>query len=243
MLERMGEASPSLKARTAGAFYLVILIAATFAEFFVRGPMIVYRDPTITVVNILVHEPLYRLGGAAFLITVVCEPVVALIFYELFKPVNKSLALLAAAFRLVYAAMNGANQVLYFVPLVLLKGGDVSAFTGAEVQVLVMAALRVYEQGLWITLIFFGIDCALIGYLIVKAAFLPRVLGVLMAAAGVCYVVHSFTRLISPPLGAQLFLYVVATGFIAEGLLTLWLLVFGVNAQRWREQAARASAS
>jgi hypothetical protein len=238
MVERVAGASPRLKARIAGAFYLVIFIAGTFAEFFVRDPIIDYGDAGATASNILAHETLYRLGGAALLVTVLCEPVIALIFYQLFKPVSRTLSFLAALFRIVYAPINGANQLLYFAPLVLLAGAHVNAFTAEQLHALALVTLRIYAQGLWITLIFFGVHCLLIGYLIFRSSFLPRILGVLMAIAGLCYLIHSFARLISPPLGAHLFPYVVVTGFIAEGLLTLWLLTIGVNVQRWNERAA-----
>ncbi len=240
MTERVAEASPRLQARIAGALYLIIFIAGPFAEFFVRDRLVVYRDAAATATNILAHEPLYRSGGAATLITVACEPAVALIFYELFKPVSRSVSLLAAFFRLVYAAMNGANQLLHFAPLVLLGGAHSTAFKADQLQELSLASLRLYVQGLWITLIFFGFHCLLLGYLIYRAAFLHRILGLMMAIAGLCYVIHSFARLLAPAFGAHLFPYMIAPGFVAELSLTLWLLVIGVNAQRWKEQANAA---
>jgi uncharacterized protein DUF4386 len=182
MMERLAGAAPRLQARIAGVLYLIIFIAGPFAEFFVRDPLVVYRDAAATATNILAHESLYRSGGAATLITVACEPAVALLFYEL-----------------------------------------------------------LYAQGLWMTLIFFGSHCLLLGYLIYKAAFLHRILGVMMAIAGLCYVIHSFARLVAPIFGARLFPYMIVPGFVAELALTLWLLVFGVNAQRWKEQATAAA--
>lgn len=235
-MERTPEASLRLKARIAGVLYLVIFVAAPFAEFFVRDPLVVYRDAAATATNILAHQPLYRLGGVATLLTVACEPAIALLFYELLKPAGRSVSLLAAFFRLVYAAMNGTNQLLHFIPLILLGGAQLAAFKEDQLQGLALASLRAYAQGLWITLIFFGLHCLLIGYLIYRSAFLPRILGVMMAIAGVCYVIHSFARLLSPAIGEQLFPYMIAPGFIAELSLTLWLLVFGVNVERWKEQ-------
>jgi len=81
----------------------------------------------------------------------------------------------------------------------------------------------------------------LLGYLIYRAAFLHRILGVMMAIAGLCYVIHSFARLVAPAFGARLFPYMIAPGFVAELSLTLWLLVIGVNAHRWKEQANAAA--
>jgi hypothetical protein len=233
--------SPQQRARVSGALYLIIFAAGLFAEFFVRDRLIVYGDGTVTATNILAHELLYRSGGAALLITVACEPAVALLFYELLKPVSRSVSLLAAFFRLVYAAMNGVNQLLHFIPLVLL-GAGVASFETDQLRGLALVSLDVYAQGLWITLIFFGLHCVLVGYLIWSSAFLPRTLGLLMAIAGACYLTHSFARLVVPAFAVRLFPYIIVPGFVAELALTLWLLVRGVNVQRWNEQAGAVAA-
>ena len=120
--ERIAEASPRFKARIAGVLYLIIIIAASFAEFFVRGRLVVGGDPAATATNILAHEPSYRLGASAVLIYLSCDTAVALIFYELFKPVSRSLSLLAAFFRLIEVAILGGNLLNHLAPLLLLKG-------------------------------------------------------------------------------------------------------------------------
>lgn len=82
------------------------------------------------------------------------------------------------------------------------------------------------------TLVFFGVYCLLIGYLILRSNFLPRFLGMLMAIGGI-----GWLTFISPQLAASLAPYNFAPGMIGEGALTLWLLIMGVNEQRWKEQA------
>jgi hypothetical protein len=86
-------------------------------------------------------------------------------------------------------------------------------------------------------LVFFGFYCLLIGYLIFRSTFLPRILGVLMAFAGL-----GWLTFLSPPLANHLSPYIFAPGLLGEGALTLWLLVIGVNEQRWKEQASAAGA-
>jgi hypothetical protein len=81
-------------------------------------------------------------------------------------------------------------------------------------------------------LVFFGIYCLLVGYLILRSTFLPRILGVLMAFAGVAWLTFLW-----PPLANALTPYVFALGMIGEGSLTIWLVVIGVNEQRWQQQA------
>ncbi len=84
-------------------------------------------------------------------------------------------------------------------------------------------------------LLFFGPYCMLLGYLLFRSTFLPRLLGVLMAFAGLGWLIF-----LSPPLASHLSSYLKVLGVVAEGLLMLWLLAFGVNVQRWKEQAGAA---
>jgi Domain of unknown function (DUF4386) len=233
-------ASPRLKARIAGALYLIIIVTAMFAEMFVRERLVVYGDAAATATNILAHEALYRYGGVAMLIALVCDTAFALIFYQLFKPVSRGLALLATFFRLMPVAILAVNLLNHFAPLVILKGAPVSAsFPEGHLQALALASLHVYAYGFKIAMVFFGFNCLLLGYLIFKSTFLPRVPGVLMAVAGVCYLIWSLASLLSPALGDRLFAaYILAPCFIAELSLALWLLVVGVNVPRWKERAS-----
>lgn len=244
MMERIAEASPRFKARIAGLLYLMVIVAASFAEFFVRGRLIVSGDTGATAANILAHESLYRLGVAAVLFYLPCDTAVALIFYELFKPVNRSLSLLAASFRLIMVAMLGVNLLNDFAPLVLLKGVFFfTAFKPDQLQALALGSLELYAQVFFAGMVFFGLHCLLIGYLICRSAFLPRIVGMLMMITGVCYLTHSFVKVVSPALAAHLFAYLMPIGLPGELSLTLWLLVIGVNVQRWKEQASAAGAS
>ena len=244
MMERIAEASPRFNARIAGLLYLIVIVAASFAEFFVRGRLIVSGDAGATATNILAHEPLYRMGAAAVLIYLPCDTAVALIFYELFKPVNRSLSLLAASFRLIMVAMLGVNLLNDFAPLVLLKGVFFfTVFKPDQLQALALGSLGLYAQVFFASMVFFGLHCLLIGYLICRSAFLPRIVGMLMMITGLCYLTHSFVNVLSPPLAAHLFAYLMPIGLPGEISLTLWLLVMGVNVQRWKVQASAAGAS
>jgi len=180
MTERIAEASPRSLARMAGVFYLLTILTGGFALVFVSGRLVVYGDAAATATNILAHEPLFRLGFAADLIMAACYIVVTLLLYDLLKPVNRSVSLLAAFFGLVGCAVS----LFGLTPFILLRD-----------------------------LVFFGLHCLLVGYLIFRSTFLY------------------------PPLANYLSPYNLAPGMLGEGLLILWLLVFGVNEQRWKEQA------
>ena len=90
-------------------------------------------------------------------------------------------------------------------------------------------------QGAGIGLIFFGFYALFKGYLIIKSTFLPRALGVLGVLGGLGWMIF-----LAPPLADRLYPYIVTVGLFGAVAQILWLLVFGVDEQRWREQASRA---
>jgi hypothetical protein len=236
-MDRTTQMSPRLQARVGGFLYLVIMAAGFFAEGYVRGSLIVSGNAAATAHNILASEALYRLGGAAEFVTLFCDITVALILYNLLKPVNQSLALLAAFFRLVFTAVYATLSLAHFAPLILLaRGGHLTAFTPDQLQTLAYLSLRLHTIGYNISLVFFGVHCVLIGYLVARSTFLPRLIGLLLLIAGGCYLTNSFANFISPTFAGSLFPYIMLPGLIAEGSLALWLFVAGVNVLKWQRQ-------
>ena len=228
--------APLVQARVGGVFYLVIIAAGFFSEGYVRGSLIVSRNADATARNILHSELLYRLGGAAEFVTLSCDVAVALILYNLLRPVNRSLALLAAFFRLVFSAVYATLSLAHFAPLLLLKGAG-TAFTVAQLQALTMLSFKLHALGYNFSLVFFGIHCALVGGLIAYSGIIPRLVGVLLMIAGACYLTNSFAILIVPAFADTLFPYILLPGFAAELSLAVCLLVLGLNASRWRHFA------
>ena len=158
------------------------------------------------------------------------------LFYSLFKAVNRSLSLLAAFFSLVGCAILAFASLFRIAPLVVLGGSQyLSVFKVEQLRALASLFLELYGQGVNICFVFFGVYCLLIGYLIFKSSFLPRILGVLMGFAGLGWLAFLF-----PPLADYLSPYNLVLGFLAELVLMLWLLVMGVNVQRWKERASAA---
>ena len=234
MTERLGQVSPRPRARITGVVYLVYFLTAVLGEFFHRG-LIVSGDAAATA-NILAHQPLFRLGFATGLIATACYIAVTALFYDLFKPVNWSLSLLAAFFSLVGCAISAFASLFRLAPLVVLGGSQyLSVFKMEQLQALALIFLELNTQAANIYLVFFGVYCLLIGYLIFRSAFLPRILGMLMGLAGL-----GWLTFLSPPLANHLSPYILVLGFLAELSLMLWLLVMGVNVQRWKEQASAA---
>ncbi|MDT4897882.1 MAG: hypothetical protein QOH25_2959 [Acidobacteriota bacterium] len=234
----MTTATPRLKARIAGTFYLITIIMGVFAEVFVRGALVVRDDAAATATNILAHEPLYRFGLAADLIMLACYIAVTLLFYGLFKPVGRSLSLLAAFFSLVGIAVLAVNSLNHLAPLVFLGDAHyLSAFETTQLQTLALMSLRMHARGYSIAGVFFGLYMLLLGHLIFRSGFLPRILGVLMAVGGLSYLTNSFAIFLLPTLVARL-PDMGMLGGIAELALSLWLMALGVNVPKWEEKAS-----
>jgi hypothetical protein len=242
--QRMTTVSPRARARITGGIYLLFFLTALLGEFFtqqagISGLGALPGDAAATATNILAHESFYLLGVALGLISTACYVAVTALFYQLFRPVSRSLAFMAAFFGLVGCAITAFGSLFQLAPLAVLGGSPyLSVFTVKQVQALVLLFLHLNAQVGSIALVFFGLFQLLIGYLIFRSTFLPRILGVLMALAGLGWLIF-----LAPPLAALLLTYLEVLGILAEALLMLWLLVMGVNAERWKEEASPARAS
>jgi Domain of unknown function (DUF4386) len=214
---------------------LLYFLTAISGELIIRG-IIVSGDPTATATNILAHERLFRLSVAVGLIATALYIAVTALFYGLFKPANKTVALLAAFFSLVGCAIQALGTLFRVAPFVVLDGSPyLSVFKLDQLQAMALMFIKLNVQAVYIYLVFFGLFNLLIGYLIFKSTFLPRILGVLMALSGL-----GWLTFLSPSLATHMLAFVEVLGIIAEASLMLWLLVKGVNVERWKEQAGVA---
>jgi hypothetical protein len=226
------ELSPQACARIGGALYLVIIAAGVLGELFIRDKLIVPGDASATFDNIRSYEFLWRLGIAVNLFHLACSVALALIFYVLLRPVSRDLALLAVLFNVVAITLESASK-LFLLPslFVLSKSSYLQAFTPEQLHVLAYLSNRSHTYGFNISLIFFGFECLVLGYLVFKSRFLPKVLGILMQLAGACYLTNSFALLLAPNLVNVAML---VPAFVAELALALWLLVKGIDVQHWQ---------
>jgi Domain of unknown function (DUF4386) len=225
--------SPRAKARLAGVFEALEGLASAFGQVNVLGSLIVVGNATATAANILKHETLFRLGFASSLIGVLFHLGWAFLFYQLFRPVNRSVSFCAVLVILVGCAIQAVTAVLYLAPwLVLTAGSPLSALTQQQLQAVAYMFLKLNGLTFDTYLVFFGLWCVLTGYLIFRSTFLPRILGVLLAIDGL-----GWMTFMSPPLGHYLFPAIAVASGLAEIPLQLWLLIFGVNNERWKAQA------
>ena len=207
----------------------MIITFGIFSEVFIRSSLIVTGDATATATNILASESLFRVGFAADSFMLLSDVAIAVLFYVLLKPVSKTLALIAAAFRLTQAAILGFNLLNYYAALLLLTGaGYASAFEANQLYALVMLFLDMHSHGYDLGLLFFGLSNLILGYLVIKSDYFPGILGYGLIAAGVVYLTGSFTRFLFPDyLSLITPAYIVP--LIAELAFCLWLLVKGVR--------------
>jgi len=187
MPESPARASPWLNVRITGGIYLAYFLTTVFAQILDGRGLVEY----------------WIMGNV---ITNMFYVAVTVLLYDLFKPVDKNLSLLAAFFSLA----------------------------GCAVATLGLFHVTPYDAS---PLIFFGPFCLLIGYLIIRSTFLPRTLGVLMVLAAIGWLVYL------SPLATPLDSAIEVVGIVAEGSLMLWLLIMGMNVQRWSEQSEKANAA
>ena len=237
----VADTSPRQLARIAGTLYLINIVAGAFAIGFVRSTLVVPDDAAATAYTIQTHELLYRSGLVAHVVVTVTNVPLAVIFYDLFKVVNRRLALLDACFILVATAIEAAGLVTESGPLFLLGSGPYgSALPAAQLQALAYLSHDLSGIGYDLHTVFFGFDAICIAYLIVRSTCIPGAIGILMAIDGLAYLVYSFADLLAPWFAAHLVPWIQLPALIGEGSLCLWLLIVGVDVERWRERASVA---
>jgi len=238
MADKKFEISPQVYARTGGLAYLIIIVAGVMGEIFIRSKIIVPDNPIATTQNISASPLLWRIGLFGDLVMHVFDLVVGIVYYTLLKRVNKSLALLSLLFGLIQTAVLVANKMNLMIPLFLLDDASyLKAFNPQQLQALSYLSIKAHEYGFGFGLIFFGFECLIDGYLIFKSEFLPRILGIMIFIAGICYLTNSFLLIFSPRLEGSLFPILLGPlVFIGEFSMCLWLLVKGVNVKKWEER-------
>lgn len=228
-------ASINRTARLAGALYLALMPFGFFGIIYVPSVLLVSGDAVTTSRNIMASEWLLRIGTVSVLISQIIFVLLVLACYRLFKPVNKDQAVLMVVLAVVAVPIASLNEVNHFAALRVLANADDGAFTVSQLQAQAMLYLDVRQNGILVTLVFWGLWLLPLGVLVFRSGFLPKLLGVLLVIAGVGYVVDVATQLLSLGL-ATIGQFTV----VGEILFTLWLLIKGVDVERWQQVALQS---
>lgn len=238
MKSRTTEISPQVYARVVGLLYLITIITGITAEMVISGKLVVAGDAAATATNILTHKTQFRLGFTVYLIEMACQIAQMILFYVLLKPVSRNIALLGLFFGLTGSTIKLLGRLFFISPLLVLENADyLSVFGVDQLQALALLLLNINSQAAGMALGFFGISDLLNGSLILRSSFLPRVLGVLSILGGLGWLTFLY-----PPLGIQLFSYILFVALLGSAAQILWLLFKGVDAEKWHE-ASRLQAS
>jgi hypothetical protein len=225
-------------ARVAGALYLAIFVVAPFPFLIGRASLVVSGDARTTAQNIMGSEWLFRAGMAAESVVFLIEIVLAAILYVLLRPVSRPLSLAAAFARVAEAVVQAVNLLTSILVLLVLGGsGYLAVFERDQLDALAMLFLDANEFMVLVWGMFFGLHLMLLGYLVYRSGFWPRVLGILLLLASLGYLVQSYGHILAPRYDGTLSAAVVLLAVPGELAFAIWLLWKGVDVERWEQRA------
>jgi hypothetical protein len=234
---RTAAASPQKYARVVGVLYLLIFFVGPFAFFMGRVGVVVPGDPAATVENLMASQSLFRLGIVAETVIVLVEIVVSALLYVLFRSVSKPLSLAAALARFAQSILQAVN-LFTAVPALLLLGGAgyLTAFNPDQLNALVLLFADANAFMIIIWGLIFGFHLLLLGYLVYRSGFMPKILGILLMIGGVGYLAQSYGHILVPQYDEILSTVVIVLSIPGELAFTVYLLWKGVNGEQWEKR-------
>lgn len=212
--------SPRFHARLAGVLYLVPMVLGPFSMMFVPSKVLVAGDAAATLTRFTASESLFRLGIASDLLIVLSELALTAVLFVVFDRVNRALALTATFARLAMTAMQGANLMLSIGALSVAARGD---------AVQTLSLLEVHGQGMHLWETVFALHCVVLGVLVFRSGFVPKVFGPLLGLAGAGYALNGLGSLLVPSMAPVFAGIVGLTAVVGEVPFVFWLLIKGVK--------------
>ena len=226
-------------ARLSAVLLLATIVGGVFAQGFLSDRLIVAGDAAATARNIMANKSMVRAAFAIFMIEMACQIGTTAAMYELLKPVSRSLSTTAAVFGYVGSGIKILSRLFFYAPLFVLSGSPyLSAFNQGQLEAISSLLIRINDLGAGTACIFFGINSVMAGYLMLRAPFLPRVLGVLGVIGGAGWLTYLY-----PPLASTVFLPVALLALVGCAVTIGWFLIRGVDERKWREMATSSSSS
>lgn len=215
--------SPRQLSRLTGMFYLITIVAAVIAQGVIAERLVNSGDASLTAANILAHGDLYRFGFTAYMIEMVAQTVMTMLFYELLKPVSRTWSLIAAVIGVVGCGIKAMSRLFFVAPAIVLEGTHyLNTFSAEQLQSIALLFYNVNEMGAAIAVVFFGFSTLITGWLIIRSTYMPRVLGWIAVVGGIGWLAFLW-----PPLGYRLNLYIAAVGLLGAIATIVWLIGFG----------------
>jgi hypothetical protein len=201
-----------------------MVIVAPFAELYVMPKLVNPFQAKETAQNILTNQSLFVSAIFSYLLTFTLDIVISWSLYILLKPVNKDLAMLTAVFRLIYAiiAIVALNNLITAFQL-LTTSGYLELFKPDQVNNLAMVTLRAFKNHWYFGIIIFGIHLLLLGYMVYKSGYKPKILGIILMITGIGYLLTSMRPYLFPDVRINFAQYT----FYGEILFMIWLLIRG----------------
>lgn len=218
--------------RLVGVIYLFILFSAPFSMLYVPSKLFVEGDAGATVNNIISSSLTFRLGFLADIITFLSEIVLTVFLYLLLKPVSRALSLVSTSYRLAMTVLLGVNLLNYFFVLVLLSGASYLSGLGADqINSLVMLFINAHKHGENIWGLFFGFHLLVLGFLVFRSSYLPRISGALMMIGCFGFIIDGLRNFLVPNNEAISLVsgILLMLAFIGEVSFSFWLLLKGVK--------------
>ena len=227
-------------ARIAGLLYLAHFVAFFFADNGVHYTAVTPLNTAATAENMMASEWLFYIGFVSFLLAALFFLLAAWALYVLFKSVNMDLALLFLLLNLAGVVIQCASLFNELDAQLLLSGaGFLSAFPAAPRQALAMLSLIVYKNGFMIAQIFLGLWVLPLGYLVIKSGYLPKIIGVSLLIDCLVLLIWVFQFFLFSPENEAISALCLGISFVAEASFCLWLVIKGVNVERWEKYAPK----
>jgi hypothetical protein len=225
-------------ARIAGVIFLVAVVAGSIGEAIVPNMLVVPGDAGTTAHNITTNDLLFRLGFVAYIVEALTDVALTFFLYVLLRPVRGNLAFSSVLFRLMATATFAFGEIFYFAQTLILRGDAyLNSFSTQQLQTLALLSFNVYGASGGLSTIFYGTGSIILGYLIWRSGYLPRIIGALWVIGGFGFVIATLVFFIAPTYASFLLMLPMIIALVALGL---WLLVKGVDLAKWKEREAFA---
>jgi hypothetical protein len=208
-------------------------VAGSIGEAIVPNMLVVPGDAATTAHNITTNDLLFRLGFVAYIVEALTDVALTFLLYVLLRPVRGNLAFSSVLFRLMATATFAFGEIFYFAQTQILRGDAyLNTFSTQQLQTLALLSFNVYGAAGSLSAIFYGTGSIILGYLIWRSGYLPRIIGALWVIGGFGFVIATLVFFIAPAYTSFLLMLPM---IIALVVLGLWLLVKGVDLAKWKE--------